>query len=173
MENAIQYDEIRLKQQLFQPLAQPAEFDEIEQKAIIKLALDILAARHAPGSNLTSPTETTAFLRVKFADYKNEVFCAIFLDNRHRVLSFDEMFQGTVDGASVYPRVVVQRALEINAAAVIFAHNHPSGIAEPSNADEQITRRLKDALALVDVRVLDHIVVGVTETISMAEKGLL
>ena len=173
MENAIQYDETRLKQQLLQPLAQPAEFDETEQQAIIKLALDILAARHAPGSNLTSPTETTAFLRVKLADYKNEVFCAIFLDNRHRVLSFDEMFQGTVDGASVYPRVVVQRALEINAAAVIFAHNHPSGIAEPSNADEQITRRLKDALALVDVRVLDHIVVGVTETISMAEKGLL
>lgn len=173
MENAIQYDETRLKQQLLQAVTQPTEFDETEQEAIIKLALEILAARHAPGSNLTSPTETTAYLRIKFADYKNEVFCTIFLDNRHRVLSFEEMFQGTVDGSSVHPRVVVQRALEINAAAVIFAHNHPSGIAEPSNADEQITRRLKDALALVDVRVLDHIVVGVTETTSMAEKGLL
>ena len=173
MENTIQYDETRLKQQLLQPATQPAAFDETEQETIIKLALDILAARHAPGSSLTSPTETTDYLRVKFADYKNEVFCAIFLDNRHRVLRFDEMFQGTIDGASVYPRIVVQRALEINAAAVIFAHNHPSGIAEPSNADEQITRRLKDALALVDVRVLDHIVVGVTETVSFAERGLL
>ncbi|MFQ5469750.1 MAG: RadC family protein [Gammaproteobacteria bacterium] len=173
MENAIQYDETRLKQQLLQAVTQPTEFDETEQEAIIKLALEILAARHAPGSNLTSPTETTAYLRIKFADYKNEVFCTIFLDNRHRVLSFEEMFQGTVDGSSVHPRVVVQRALEINAAAVIFAHNHPSGIAEPSHSDEQITRRLKDALALVDVRVLDHIVVGVTETTSMAEKGLL
>jgi len=173
MENTIQYDETRLKQQLLQPTTQPAEFDETEQEAIIKLALDILASRHAPGSNLTSPTGTTDYLRVKFADYKNEVFCAIFLDNRHRVLRFDEMFQGTIDGASVYPRIVVQRALEINAAAVIFAHNHPSGIAEPSNADEQITRRLKDALALVDVRVLDHIVVGITETVSFAERGLL
>ena len=173
MENANQYDETRLKQQLTQQTTQTAEFDVTEQEAIIKLALDILAARHAPGSNLTSPTETTAYLRIKFADYKNEVFCAIFLDNRHRVLSFEEMFQGTVDGSSVQPRVVVQRALEINAAAVVFAHNHPSGIAEPSNADEQITRRLKDALALVDVRVLDHIVVGVTETTSFSERGLL
>lgn len=173
MENAIQYDETRLKQLLQQPDTRPAEFDETEQKAIINLALDILAARHAPGNNLTSPTETTAYLRIRFADYKNEVFCVIFLDNRHRVLTFEEMFQGTVDGASVHPRVVVQRALEINAAAVIFAHNHPSGIAEPSHADEQITQRLKDALALVDVRVLDHIVVGVTETTSFAERGLL
>lgn len=173
MENAIQYDETRLKQLLQQPDTRPAEFDETEQKAIINLALAILAARHAPGNNLISPAETTAYLRIRFADYKNEMFCAIFLDNRHRVLTFEEMFQGTVDGASVHPRVVVQRALEINAAAVIFAHNHPSDIAEPSHADEQITQRLKDALALVDVRVLDHIVVGVTETTSFAERGLL
>ena len=173
MANTIQYDEPRLKQPLLQRVTQPTALDESEQKAISDLALDILAARHAPGNNLTSPAETTAYLRIQFADYKNEVFCVIFLDNRHRVLTFEEMFQGTVDGASVHPRVVVQRALEINAAAVIFAHNHPSGIAEPSHADEQITQRLKDALALVDVRVLDHIVVGVTETTSFADRGLL
>lgn len=173
MENTIHYDENQLKQQLRQPDDRPAMFDESEQQAIIQLALNLLAARHAPGSNLTNPADTTSYLRIKFADYKNEVFCAIFLDNRHRVLTFEEMFQGTVDGASVHPRVVVQRALELNAVAVIFAHNHPSGIAEPSRADEQITQRLKDALALVDVRVLDHIVVGVTETSSFAERGLL
>lgn len=173
MENVIHYDENQLKQQLRQPDDRPAKFDEFEQQAIIQLALDLLAARHTPGSNLTSPADTTSYLRIKFAGYKNEVFCAIFLDNRHRVLTFEEMFQGTVDGASVHPRVVVQRALELNAAAVIFAHNHPSGIAEPSRADEQITQRLKDALALVDVRVLDHIVIGVTETSSFAERGLL
>lgn len=173
MENVTQYDEPLLKQPLQQLLNQPARLDESEQNAIIKLALAILTERHAPGNSLTSPAATTTYLRVKFSDYKNEVFCVIFLDNRNRVITFEEMFQGTLDGASVYPRVVVQRALEINAAAVIFAHNHPSGVAEPSHADEQITRRLKDALALIDVRVLDHIVVGVTETTSMAEMGLL
>lgn len=120
-----------------------------------------------------SPADTTAYLRLKFADYKNEVFAVIFLDNRNRVLTFEEMFQGTINGASGHPRVIVQRALELNSAAVIFVHNHPSGVSEPSQADEQLTRRLKDALALVDVRVLDHIVVGVTETTSFAQRGLI
>lgn len=144
-----------------------------EQASIIDLALAILSSRHRPGQVLTSPTETTRFLTLKFAGYKNEVFCAIFLDNRHRVLSFEELFVGTIDGAAVYPRVVVQRAMEINAAAVIFAHNHPSGIAEPSQADQSITRRLKEALSLVDVRVLDHIVVGNEGTTSFTERGFL
>jgi len=94
-------------------------------------------------------------------------------DNRHRVLGFEELFFGTIDGASVHPRVVVQRALDLNSAAVIFAHNHPSGVAEPSRADEVLTRRLKEALALVDVRVLDHIVAGCEGTVSFAERGLL
>ncbi len=97
----------------------------------------------------------------------------MFLDNRHRVLCFEEMFQGTIDGAQVHPRVVVQRALEANAAAVILYHNHPSGVAEPSKADENITRRLKDALSLVDVRVPDHFVVGAEDVTSFAERGLL
>ena len=103
----------------------------------------------------------------------HEVFGALFLDNRHRVIQVAEMFQGTIDGASVHPRVVVQRALEVNAAAVVFFHNHPSGVAEPSHADEAITRRLRDALALVDVRVLDHFVVAAGESVSFAERGLL
>ena len=97
----------------------------------------------------------------------------MFLDNRHRVMAFEDLFFGTINGASVHPRVVVQRALEINAAAVIFTHNHPSGISEPSEADRQLTSRLKKALELVDIRVLDHIVVGSDETTSFSERGWL
>ena len=108
-----------------------------------------------------------------YVDRKHEVFGALFLDNRHRVIRVAEMFQGTIDGASVHPRVVAQRALELNAAAIVFFHNHPSGVAEPSNADEAITRRLREALALVDVRVLDHFVVAAGESVSFAESGLL
>jgi DNA repair protein RadC len=146
---------------------------EDEQQVIVTLAFDILAARHQPGLSLCNPNDTTKFLRLKFAEYKNEVFCAIFLDNRHRIISVDELFYGTIDGAAVHPRVVVQQALEVNAAAIIFAHNHPSGVAEPSHADQSLTQRLKDALALIDVRVLDHIVVGNEGTTSFAERGLL
>jgi DNA repair protein RadC len=102
-----------------------------------------------------------------------EVFCCLFLDNRHRLIAFDELFRGTIDGASVHPREVVRQALQRNAAAVILAHNHPSGVAEPSQADELITHRLKDALALVDIRVLDHLIVGDSRCTSFAERGLL
>ncbi|MEW8428207.1 MAG: DNA repair protein RadC, partial [gamma proteobacterium symbiont of Ctena orbiculata] len=93
--------------------------------------------------------------------------------NRHRVIGYEELFRGTIDGASVHPREVVKRALEQNAAALIFAHNHPSGVAEPSRADRQITRRLKDALALVEIRVLDHIVIGEGEAVSLAQRGMI
>ena len=103
----------------------------------------------------------------------NIVFACLFLDNRHRVIKYEELFRGTIDGASVHPREVVKRALHHNSAAVILAHNHPSGVAEPSLADEAITRRLKDALSLVDVRVLDHFVVAAGESVSFAERGLL
>lgn len=144
-----------------------------ERDSLLRLALAVLAARHAPGQILTSPRETASYLRLAFAGYKNEVFAAVFLDNRHRVLAVEQLFFGTIDGASVHPRVVVQRSLELNAAAVIFAHNHPSGVAEPSRADELLTRRLQEALALVDVRVLDHIVVANESTTSMAERGLI
>lgn len=153
--------------------AVPNDLTTTEQATVINLALDILTERHSPGQALTNPTDTSKYLRIKLADYKNEVFCALFLDNRHRVLAFEELFFGTINGASVHPRVVVQRAMEINAGAVIFAHNHPSGISEPSHADRTLTIRLKDALDFVDVRVLDHIVVGTGETTSFAETGLL
>lgn len=144
-----------------------------EQAKVIQLAFDILAKRHTRGQAFTNPKETIEFLRIKLTEYKNEVFCALFLDNRHRILAFEELFFGTINGASIHPRVVVQRCMEFNAAAVIFAHNHPSGIAEPSQADKSMTTRLKEALELVDVRVLDHIVVGAEGTTSFAETGLL
>jgi DNA repair protein RadC len=144
-----------------------------EKESLIKLALKLLTERHRRGRLLTSTDETRAFLRLKLADYQSEVFGVLFLDNRHRVIKVAELFHGSVAGAAVHPRVVVQRALEFNAAAVVFFHNHPSGVAEPSLADEAITRRLREALSLVDVRVLDHFVVAAGESVSFAERGLL
>jgi DNA repair protein RadC len=123
--------------------------------------------------SLTSPARTRAFLQEQLGGREHEVFCVLFLDNRHRCIAFEEMFRGTIDGASVYPREVVKRTLEHNAAAVILSHCHPSGVPEPSQADELITARLKEALALVDVRVLDHVIVGAGSCVSFAEKGLL
>ena len=122
---------------------------------------------------LTSPAHTRAYLQAHLRDRHSECFCCLFLDNRHRPLAFEELFQGTIDGAAVYPREVVKRALAHNAAAIILAHNHPSGIAEPSDADIRLTQRLADALVLVDVRVLDHMVVGDGATVSLAERGLM
>ena len=142
---------------------------------IISFADEILVERLARPSAecFQNPDDVKTFLKLRLASYKSEVFSICFLDNRHRLLSFDEMFYGTIDGASVHPREVVRRALEHNAAAVILAHNHPSGVAEPSRADTQLTRRLSDALGLIDVRVVDHIVVGVEETVSFAERGMI
>jgi DNA repair protein RadC len=125
------------------------------------------------GSALANPRATREFLRSKLRDLPHEVFCCVYLDNRHRVIAFEELFRGTIDGASVHPREVVKEALARNAAAVILVHNHPSGLAEPSQADELITRRLKEALSLVDIRVLDHLVVGDGVCESFAERGLL
>ena len=153
--------------------AVPYDLNTAEQNKVITLALNILTERHLPGHALTSPKETIEYLRLRFSEYKNEVFCALFLDNRHRVLGFEELFFGTINGASVHPRVVVQRCMDVNAAAIIFAHNHPSGVSEPSHADKAITNRLKDALEILDVRVLDHIVVGAEGVTSFAETGLL
>ena len=151
----------------------PSELNEQEKQAVVTLAMKVLAIKFRAGRALSSPEETRSYLRLKLAGYRNEVFGSLFLDNRHRVIAVRELFQGTIDGASVHPRVVVQQALEVNAAAMVFFHNHPSGVAEPSHADEAITRRLKDALALVDVRVLDHFVVSGGESVSFAERGLL
>ena len=125
------------------------------------------------GSVLENPEHTRQFLSSRLRDYSYEVFSCLFLDNRHRVIEFEELFRGTINGASVHPREVVKKALGHNAASVIFAHNHPSGVAEPSAADQHITRQLTDALALVDVRVLDHVVVGDGQVVSFAERGLL
>lgn len=121
---------------------------------------------------LTSPGETGTYLQLRLGQLPYEVFAVLFLDNRHRLIAVEEMFRGTVDGASVHPREVLRMALHHNAAAVILAHNHPSGITEPSRADEQITQRLVEALTLIDVRVLDHFVVGDGYT-SFAERGLM
>jgi len=126
-----------------------------------------------PGEAIRSPADTEAYLQARLRHLGHELFCCLYLDNRHRVLRFDEMFRGTIDGTSVYPREVVKEALEINAAAVILAHNHPSGVAEPSQADERITRRLKSALELVDIRLLDHLIIGDGVATSMAGRGLL
>ncbi|MGR9073724.1 MAG: RadC family protein [Gammaproteobacteria bacterium] len=125
------------------------------------------------GSALTSPESTRAFLSDRLRAYGHEVFACLFLDNQHRVIELEELFRGTIDGASVYPREVVKRALHYNAAAVIFAHNHPSGICEPSQADRQITEKLVRALTLVDIRVLDHFIVGDGLPFSFAEHGLI
>jgi DNA repair protein RadC len=125
------------------------------------------------GEAIRSPADTEAFLKARLQHLSHEVFCCLFLDNRHRVLRFDELFRGTIDGTSVYPREVVKEALAVNAAAVILAHNHPSGVAEPSQADERITKRLKSALQLVDIRLLDHLVIGDGYATSMASRGML
>ena len=121
---------------------------------------------------LSNPADTINYLRGKLRDQPHEVFACLMLDNRNRVIAFREMFRGTIDGASVYPREVVKQALADNAACVILAHNHPSGIAEPSQADIQITERLKKALALVDIRVLDHVIIG-EQTMCFSERGLI
>ncbi len=142
-------------------------------EAALELGRRYLAETLNRDTPLASPAITREFLKSRLRASPHEIFACLFLDNRHRVIVFEELFTGTIDGASVHPREVVKRTLYHNAAAVIFAHNHPSGIAEPSQADKHITRRLIDALALIDVRVLDHFVVGDEEIVSFAERGLL
>jgi DNA repair protein RadC len=122
---------------------------------------------------LTTPEQTCNYLQLRLDNKPREIFACLFLDNRHQVIAYEELFSGTIDGASIHPREVLRRVIHHNAAAVIFAHNHPSGIAEPSQADKSITLRLKQALQLIDVRTLDHIVVGVNQATSMAQRGLL
>jgi DNA repair protein RadC len=123
--------------------------------------------------SLTNPQQTRHYLYSKLRHYPYEVFACLFLDNRHRVICYEELFRGTIDGASVHPREVLKRALQHNAAAVIFAHNHPSGVVEPSQADKAITAQLKSALALVDIRVLDHFIIGEGMPASLAEQGMI
>ena len=141
--------------------------------AVPELARRYYAESLPPGTAIRSPADTEAYLAAKMRHLDHELFCCLFLDNRHRVLRFKEMFRGTIDGTSVYPREVVKEALAVNAAAVILAHNHPSGVSEPSQADERITRRLKSALELVDIRLLDHLIVGDGPATSLASRGLV
>ena len=148
-------------------------YAQVSDDDVIAAALRILSQRLARGFALSNPRLTREYLAMRFAGLEHEVFACLFLDNRNRVIACEELFRGTIDGASVHPREVVKRALRHNAAAVIVAHNHPSGVAEPSQADELITRRLKEALSLVDIRVLDHLVVGGASVESFAERGLL
>ncbi|EOS8314929.1 DNA repair protein RadC [Vibrio parahaemolyticus] len=139
---------------------------------VLEEAAEILEQRYVRGETFTRTQHTTDYLRCKLGGYEHEIFAALFLDNQHRLIEFKELFRGTVDSASVYPREVVKEALNLNAATVIFAHNHPSGDPEPSQSDRRITERLKDALSLVDIRVLDHVVVG-ESCVSFAERGWL
>jgi len=145
----------------------------VQLQAVLEMGRRHLRETLERGDALTSPEETRHYLSARLRGYPHEVFACLFLDSRHRVIKYEELFRGTIDGASVHPREVVRRAMAHNAAALILAHNHPSGVAEPSQSDTHITQRLKDALALVDVRVLDHIIVGDGEMTSLAERGLL
>ena len=139
----------------------------------LELARRALGERLTAGTSLHNPRDSGDFLRARLWHLPYEVFACLFLDNRHRVLGFEELFRGTVDSASVHPREVVRACLKHNASAVILAHNHPSGVAEPSGADRAITRSLREALQLIEVRVLDHLVIGADEPVSMAALGML
>jgi DNA repair protein RadC len=141
--------------------------------AVTELARRSLAEQLSSGAALTSPGAVRDYLRLSLGGRQHEVFVCIFLDAQHRVIHAEELFRGTLTQTSVYPREVVKAALAANAAALIFAHNHPSGVAQPSQADELLTRNLKDALALVDVKVLDHFIVAGSQALSFAERGLL
>ena len=148
-----------------------ARFAELQ--AAVAISRRQLTESLKAGPSLASPRATCDFLSAKLRDLEHEVFCCLYLDKRHRLIEYEELFRGTIDGASVHPREIVKLALQRNSAAVIVAHNHPSGIAEPSQADELITHRVKEALGLVDIRLLDHIIVGDGVSVSFAERGLL
>ncbi|EKF9988748.1 DNA repair protein RadC [Vibrio cholerae] len=143
----------------------------VQLQAVLEMTQRYLAETLKRGDALTSPQQTKLYLSSVLRDRQREAFYILFLDNQHRVIRDEILFEGTIDAASVYPREVVKRALHHNAAAVILAHNHPSGVAEPSQADRRITERLRDALGLVEIRVLDHFVVGDGEVVSFAERG--
>lgn len=144
------------------------------EKKTIQDALAILERTlRTPGVALTSPDLVADYLKLNIATRPHEVFVVLFLDNQHRVIDTKELFRGTIDSASVYPREVVKEALQLNAAAVILAHNHPSGITEPSAADRQITQKIREAMGLMDIRVLDHFIIGGTAHTSFSERGLM
>ena len=149
----------------------PAKYAQLQ--AVLEMSQRHLKQSLQKEQAFTNPSDVKDYLTTRLRHLPHEVFCCLFLDSQHRLIEFKELFQGTIDGASVYPREVVKESLSCNAAAVIFAHNHPSGVSEPSNSDERITHKLMKALQLVDVRVLDHFIVGEGDVVSMAERGLM
>jgi DNA repair protein RadC len=141
---------------------------------IIRRALKILESRMTYESDFfTNPNDTKNYLRLKLGGNEREVFAVLYLSNRNQLISYEELFHGTIDGASVYPREIVKLGLQLNAAAIICAHNHPSGICEPSTADERITQRIKEVCDLVEIRLLDHMIVSASNVVSFAERGLI
>lgn len=143
------------------------------QQRTIDKALALLESRLKSSDVLASPTQVRQYCQLHLGHERDEHFACLFLTAQHQVIVFEHLFRGSIDGAAVYPRVVVRRCLELNAAAVILVHNHPSGVSEPSGADRRITERLQQALQLVDIRVLDHLVVSAGSATSFAERGLL
>jgi DNA repair protein RadC len=148
-----------------------ARYAPAEPEQVLAAAQEIVDARMVRGTSFKDPAVACIFFRDKLGHLEREVFAAVFLDTRHRLIDYVELFQGTIDGAEVHPREVVKAALRHNAAAVIVAHNHPSGDVTPSAADRVVTARVKQALALVDVRMIDHVIVGGNQTLSMAAAG--
>ena len=144
----------------------------VQMKAVVEMSRRYLDEKMKRGDVLNNASEVENYLKLKLRHYPYEVFACVFLDNKHRVIEFEELFRGTIDSASVHPREVIRRVIHHNAAAVIFSHNHPSGVAEPSQADQRITDRLKHALSFIDVRVLDHFIIG-DEVVSFAQRGLI
>lgn len=151
----------------------PAAYVVEDEDAVIEKALSFLRRRMVQREVFASPSAVKDFLQLSIARKEHEVFCVMFLDSQNRMIQFEEMFRGTLTQTSVYPREVVKRALDLHASAVILCHNHPSGSVQPSRADETLTTTLKQALALVDVRALDHVIVAPGASLSMAEKGLI
>ena len=161
---------------LFQPTKEKGYYTinkPVTEQDILNIANTLLARRFKRRTKLTSPNQTREYFKLKLASYEYEVFCAMFLNNQNQVLTFEELFRGTINETAIYPREVVKQALSLNAAAIIFVHNHPSGDPEPSQADRHITLKLKYALELVDIRVLDHFIVTGSESLSFAERGLI
>ncbi len=147
--------------------------EAVKPEQVVQMAEEILRERCAHGEIMSDPAQVRRWLSLKVGGLEHEVFGILFLDNRHRIIQYQEMFRGTVDGTSVHVREVIKEALRVNAQALVFVHNHPSGVAEPSDADRRLTHRLKDACGLVDIHVLDHFVVGGASTMSFAERGFL
>lgn len=145
--------------------------DTVTESELLDIAKLLARRRLARGRKITLPTLAFEYLQVLLQDYEHEVFSALFLDSQHRVICFEELFRGTIDSASIYPREIVKQALACNAAAVILVHNHPSGDPEPSDGDRRITLRLKEVMSLMEIRVIDHIVVGAEGFFSFAESG--